>query len=88
LRDGHHLVFEKPVITTAVGEIGKYLIDGENAYLFPVNNVNLLAEKIIDIIQNPEQSKQIGVNGKEVAETYFNYLYQGKRLAAFFSKEN
>ena len=82
---GEYLVFEIPVITTAVGEMSNFLINEENAYLFPVNNVDLLASKIIHIIENPEHSKQIGINGKEIASLHFNYLYQGKQLAAFLS---
>jgi glycosyltransferase involved in cell wall biosynthesis len=80
---GEYLVFEIPVITTSIGEMGNYLIDDVNCYFFPVNNVEILAKKMISIIENPEQSKQIGSNGKEIAAVHFNYIYQGKRFAEF-----
>jgi glycosyltransferase involved in cell wall biosynthesis len=80
---GEYLVFEIPVITTAIGEMANYLIIEENAFILECNNTDMLTKKIVHIIQNPEQSRKIGINGKETATIHFNYIYQGKRFAEF-----
>jgi glycosyltransferase involved in cell wall biosynthesis len=80
---GEYLVFETPVITTGVGEMGEFFLDGENAFVVPVNNVIALAEKIVYAVQYPDMCAEVGKRGMETAALYFNYLYHGKRLAAF-----
>lgn len=80
---GEYLTLKIPVITTGVGEMGNYLQDNVNAFIVPLNNINALAQKIIDVLQNPEKSKEIGERGRETAMTHFNYQIQGERLANF-----
>ena len=84
---GEYLVLERPVITTGIGELGKYLKDGENAFIVPLHNIQAMAEKIIYVLHHPKESAIVGSRGKETASLYFDYLVQGKRLANFF-KEN
>jgi glycosyltransferase involved in cell wall biosynthesis len=84
---GEYLAFGIPVITTAIGEMGKYLKDGDNAFIVPLHNIQAMAEKIVYVLQHPEESAMVGGRGKETASVHFDYLIQGKRLAKFF-KEN
>jgi glycosyltransferase involved in cell wall biosynthesis len=81
---GEYLALERPVITTAIGEMGKYLKDGENAFVVPLNNVRAIADKILYVLQNPSHSAKIGTAGKKTAAEHFNYIIHGKRLADFF----
>lgn len=85
---GEYFSFGVPVLTTAVGEMGKYLTDEENTYIFKENNVKELASKMVEVILNQDKSRLIGKNGKEIARINFNYLTEGKRLLFFFKNLN
>lgn len=81
---GEYLVLQIPVITTGVGEMGKYLKHKENALIVPVNDVAALADAILYLLQHPEESRRIAANGRKLAETEFHYYKHGKRLKDFF----
>jgi glycosyltransferase involved in cell wall biosynthesis len=69
-----------PLIVTSVGESITYLKDGINAYIVEPEDVGLLAQKIIQAIENPDHSKSMAENAKSLTEREFNYSYQGQRL--------
>lgn len=79
---------ETAVITTTVGEANNYLIDGVNAYIVEPHNPLLIRDKIIQAFNNPDERKRIAKAGKEMAIKEFDYIYQGKRLAAFLCDDN
>jgi len=82
---GEILLSETAVITTTVGEANHYLKDGESAYIVEPHQPKLIAEKIIQAINNPEERGRIAKKGKEIAEKEFDCIYQGNRLIYFFS---
>ena len=74
---GEYLASKKPVIITKTGEISKYLIDNESAYLVEADDNESFAEKIIFALNDPN-AFEIGSNGYKVANTNFNYkVYKG-----------
>lgn len=81
---GEYLSFSKPIIMTSVGELSYYFKDGENAYVVSPGDPTLIANKIIDIFNNPEKSNEIGNKGRKTAEAEFNYKIHIKRLSKFF----
>ncbi len=84
---GEYLVLGKPVVYTPVGEMNVYLQDKQNAFKVMNNDSGSLAAIIVKIITNDgNEVEQIALQGKKLAETEFNYYYQGKRLAAFLKK--
>ena len=78
------LVSEVPVIASKTGEMSKFFIDNENAYLVEANNVTEIACKIEQIIQNPDEAKRIAINGRILAEKEFYYLKHADSLYSFF----
>lgn len=74
------LASSRPVISVNVGEIPLYITDGVNAFLVEPENVEALAAKIEYVIGNYELAKEVGLRGKELTDTIFNYNYQGKRM--------
>lgn len=80
---GEYLATGKPVIITDVGEHSLYLKNEESAYLVMPDNVELFAEKMIDIFANYNKAVIVGNNGKKIALSYFNYKIQAKRLLEF-----
>lgn len=74
-----------PVISVKVGEVSEYLSDGVNAFLIEPEDVDALANKLDYVISNYEQAEEVGIKGKELTETIFNYNYQAKRMIGFIN---
>ncbi|MEM2487710.1 MAG: glycosyltransferase family 4 protein, partial [Thermoproteota archaeon] len=62
----------KPVIGSKVGGIPDQIIHGYNGFLVQPRNPEEIAEKIVWLIENPEKAKQMGRNGRILAEEKFN----------------
>ena len=71
-------------MTTNVGEVERYLKDGETAYVSPSGDVGAYAAKMIEAIENPARSARIGAAGRRMAEDTFHYGLHGERLNEFF----
>jgi len=80
---GEYLVTGNPVVVTKVGEIADYLTDGYDAYLAEPDSVNSFAEKMLEALTNTEESRRIGLRGKENALKNFNYTVQVESVIRF-----
>lgn len=81
---GEYLAFARPAIMTNVGEATNYLKDGINAYLVEPKDTDSIANKILYILNHPEEATRIGNAGRELAMNVFNCDVQAKRLITFF----
>jgi glycosyltransferase involved in cell wall biosynthesis len=81
---GEYLASKKPVVITRTGEIAKYLVDNENAYVVEPDNNESFAKKIIYALQDPK-ANSIGLNGFLVADANFNYKAYKKKLKEIFN---
>lgn len=79
-----YLAYSKPVLTCAIGEVCNHLTDKQNVLFYKENDIEDLVEKIIFLLNNPEISKQIGINGRLYAEMQFNYRNYSESLHGFF----
>lgn len=75
-----YLSFSIPVITTTVGEANFYLKDGVNAYIVEPHKPELIAEKILKIVNNPDDAIKIGKEGYKLTLQEFNCIYQTKNI--------
>jgi glycosyltransferase involved in cell wall biosynthesis len=78
-----YLATGNPVVVTRVGEIPQYLTDYETAFLTEPGSINAFANKLDYVLNNYESAKRIGINGKELTSTIFNYNFQSKRMITF-----
>jgi len=62
-----YMLKKKPVIGTAVGGIKDIIEDGVNGFLVPRNDSELLAEKILYLIDNLQMAKEMGEQGYQKA---------------------
>lgn len=62
----------RPVITTNVPGCRETVIDGVNGFLVPKWNVEILAEKMIFLVNNPDKIKDMGKSSREIAEEKFD----------------
>ncbi len=76
---GDFLCSGTPVLVANIGEISKHITDKQNGYLFNPDIENDLSNKILEIINNPNDN--IGEKGHLYAEK-FHYLNQVKELVS------
>jgi glycosyltransferase involved in cell wall biosynthesis len=76
-----YLATGRPVVTSAVGDIGLYLRDGRDAFLAPAGAG--FADKLREALADPVRASEIGQAGRETATRCFGVGEHGKRLAAF-----
>lgn len=83
---GEYLATGRPVVVTDTGEIGRYLKDGENAYIVRIDECSngrmeeAVAEKILEVLHDPVRAERIGAAGKEVAKRCFDWHVHAEEL--------
>lgn len=82
---GEYLASARPVVTTNVGEIERYLADGQTAFVAPAGDVQAFAAKLVAVLDDPAAASAIGAAGRRLAEERFQYSRQGPRLHAFLA---
>jgi glycosyltransferase involved in cell wall biosynthesis len=83
-----YLATGKPVAVTDVGEIPNYLVNNVNAFLSVSDNVDSFADVLEQILINYEDAQMIGIKGKELVKTIFNYNHQAKRMIEYIGSLN
>jgi glycosyltransferase involved in cell wall biosynthesis len=73
----------KPIVVTRVGEIPVYLTDNVNAFLAEPDDIDDFANKLDYVLSNYQSSLEVGIKGKELVASTFNYRYQSKRIIEF-----
>lgn len=63
---------EVPVVVTKYPGPSSAMVDGVTGYAVDVKSVNQLVDKIKELLSNPEQAKQLGVNGRKFVEESFD----------------
>lgn len=70
----------KAVVASAVDGIPFYVKDGENGLLFPSENVEVLAKRMRELLDNPEEARRMGENGARTVHSRFNEDEYAKRF--------
>lgn len=85
---GEYLLSGTPAVVTNVGDIPLFLKDGESALIAQHDNVQAFADKMIWVLDHPDESKAIGEKGKQVALESFNYKIEARKIVdVIFGKE-
>ena len=77
---GEYLLTANPIVVTSVGDIPRFLHDGENAYMSSPGDVNSFAEKLLYALDHPEESRMIGTRGRDTALMSFDSYKETKKL--------
>lgn len=62
-----------PLVTTGVGGIADYARDGETAWIVPVDDPQALANKVQEILENPEKAKDISDRARAMVEQDYDW---------------
>lgn len=82
---GEYLASGNPVISTNYGEVKNYFKDMETMLLTDSYDINLFADKMQFVIDNPDIVKKIGIKGKDTALGIFDYRNKATAINDFIN---
>ena len=59
-----------PVVSTNVGDVSRYLVDGRQGYVVPVGDSLSMAERLCKLIEQPELRAQMARSARELAAAF------------------
>lgn len=77
---------KKPVVSSYFGGPSEVVVDEETGYLVNPNNVKIMAEKILDLLKNPEKAKKFGEAGYRRAKEKFSLDRQAEETLKWYKK--
>ena len=80
---GEYLATGNPVVVTAVGEIPRFLSNKDNALLAKPGDPNDFARCLCWVAENYELSCEIGLRGKLLCDSEFNYRTQSQKVLTY-----
>ncbi len=75
----------KPVVGTCFGGTPESVIDGQTGYIVNPLNVELMAEKIIDLLENPNKAKKFGQAGYDRVKREFTIEKQAEKTKQVYA---
>jgi len=61
------MAMSKAIVSSDVGEVDDMIVDGESGFIVPVGDVDDMVDKIIYLINNPDERGCFGANARAVA---------------------
>lgn len=75
---------KKPVVVTNVGGVPELVVNDENGYMVSPESPNELAKAILKLVNNPEKSQSMGIEGYNKVTKYFSFDEQNKKLEKIY----
>lgn len=72
------------VITTSTGSIGEIIENHKNGILTKPKNPSILANAIIELLENPRESREIGEEARKTIVQNYSYEIVGARLSKIY----
>jgi glycosyltransferase involved in cell wall biosynthesis len=83
---GEYLSTARPVLTTAVGDIPRYLRDRETCLMVAPNDVAALAKSMVEAAIGYRDAQAIGARGRELVERSFASTIQAPKVVSFIDQ--
>lgn len=74
-----------PVIGFAVGGMIDLIKDDINGVLIPAYNLDLMAKKIIELINHPDKCRRLGINARREIETNYSLTIQAEKYSNLYN---
>lgn len=75
-----------PLVTTAVGSLPEYLVDGENARLVDSGDTDAFAAALIEVLSDPTAASRMGRAGQVTADTIFDAAALTRSVADVYNE--
>jgi glycosyltransferase involved in cell wall biosynthesis len=76
----------RPVVATDVGGAKEAIVEGETGYLVRSDDDRAMAERIIELLRDPERALAMGQKGRIVVEEKFSCAAQLKKTEALYEE--
>lgn len=70
----------RPIVTSSVGEVRRYLADGDTAFVAEPDDTVAFGRKIAEALSDPEFADAVGTRARGLAEELFDYRVHAARL--------
>jgi len=67
-----YMAAARPVVVTDVGGAREAVVEGETGYLVPAGDDEKMAERIIQLLRDPERARAMGARAKQIVEEKFS----------------
>jgi L-malate glycosyltransferase len=74
-----------PVVATDVGGAREAIVEGATGYVVTTGDDQLMAERIVSLMRDPEKARAMGERGRQVVEEKFSCAAQLKRTEELYS---
>ncbi len=74
----------KPVVATDVGGANEAIVNNQTGFLVKSNDHEAMANRLIELLQNPELARQFGNRGRERVEKNFSLAAQLTKTLEFY----
>jgi glycosyltransferase involved in cell wall biosynthesis len=75
-----------PVVATDVGGAREAIVEGETGYLVSSGHDDLMAERLISLLGNPEMARRMGESGKQLVTAKFSTVAQLQNTEALYER--
>lgn len=75
-----------PVVTTDFPGVDELVTDESEGYIVPRNNAEQMADKICELIENPDKRKEFGTRAQQKIKENFSTEIMAKRLVSIYEK--
>ena len=72
--------FGLPCVGTDTWAIPEIIREGETGYMVPVDDEINLADRLVFLLSNPENARQMGIAGRRLAQTHFTWAATIQRM--------
>ena len=76
----------KPVVATDVGGASEAVIENETGFLVASNDDKALAERLIELLENPERAGKMGNKGRQIVAEKFSLTAQTEKTLRLYQK--
>ena len=76
----------KPVIGTPVGSTAEMIVHGETGYIVPLDPIEGIADKIVELAKDPNRSARMGQRGRRYAEEVFGIKMHVQKVQEVYEK--
>lgn len=81
-----YMAAAKPVVATNVGGAAEAVADGVSGFLVAPDDDAAMANRFIELLQNPEKSRAMGGRGRQIVEEKFSTRAQLENTLALYEK--
>lgn len=81
-----YMAASRPVVVTDVGGAREAVADGEQGYVVPAGDDELMAARLVSLLENPERASAMGESGRRIVEEKFSCEAQLNRTLTLYDK--